>query len=311
MNNQESKNYWSLKTWLNDTGVLRDVKTWLAFLLAFALAVVSNGLIDEFSWQSLLSIGVSLGAIGTYFSIKIITNEFTERGAYDETTNNKNLSEALDKQAELSRSVNPSQAYEILEKYNKDKHALLRQEKYDDLKSKYEEQIKRNTLLIENAKLRNPRWFQFVSKRYIRSLKKMNKKTEKRLKSLNPKSVYVKYDPIDLSHLRTSNIQLKEDKLTEAERFKLTPQRKVRRDMGRTNLIKTFFFISFQGAIIAQITSWRDFIIFVALMSLTLSSTAVFAYLSTRRYANENYIHILNDKNHKLQWLIEQQKSAT
>lgn len=307
MNNQ-NKNYWSLKTWLNDTNLLRDVKTWLAFLLAYALAVVSNGLIDEFNWQSMLSIGVSLGAVGTYFSIKIITNEFTERGAFDETTNNASLTQALDKQKELSQKIDPSQAYDILDGYNKSKHEVLQKEKLDELKSKYEEQIKRNMLLIENSKLRNPRWFNFITQRYIRKLKTLNKKTDKRLKSLNPKTVYVKYDPIDLTHLRTSNIQLKDDKLTEAQRFKMTPQRKIRRDMGRTNFIKTFFFISFQGAVLAQITSWRDFFVFIALMSLTLASTAVFAYLSTRRYANENFIHILNDKNQKLQWLIDNQK---
>jgi len=44
-------------------------------------------------------------------------------------------------------------------------------------------------------------------------------------------------------------------------------------------------------------------------MSLTLGATAITSYVNTRRYANMNYISILDEKIEKLQWLIKEQQT--
>lgn len=308
MNN---KKYWSLQSLLRDSNLVRDIKTVVSFLLAYALAVISNGLIEEFTPASLISVAVGLGAIGTYFAIRIITNEFTERGTIDEEIENDDLKNKLQEQRELSQQIHATKAYDVLDKYNKDKYEELKKEKFNHQKYVLEESIKRISTQIENFNMRAIKFFDFVNKRAVSRLKKKLKKKKKQLDKLSLANTIVKYDPVELSHLRVSNYQKEEERFSEAQRYRITPQNKVRRRMNTTNFVKTFFFISFQGAVIAQIASWRDFLIFLGLMTLTLVSTAIVAYVSTRRYASMNYIHIIDEKIQKLKWLIEQQSLDT
>ena len=165
--NPETKNRFSLKYILNDTTLIRDIKTVASFLLAYAVAVVSNGLIDGFTPAALISIAVTLGAFGTFFAIRIVTNEFTDRGMYDEEASNKDLQERIIKQKQLSAEVKSSLAYDVLLEYNKDKLEMLKKQKYQDLKSKYELEVKRIASLIEHTKItRNLNWFNRINKFY-------------------------------------------------------------------------------------------------------------------------------------------------
>lgn len=305
------KNVWSIKALLNDSNLIRDAKTILALLLAYGLAVISNGLIEEFNPNSLVSIAVGIGAVGTYISIRIVTNEFTDRGAFDEEESNVELQELLNKQRELSKQLNANKAYDHLDKYNKDRHKLLRKEKHNTLKLNYEEEIKRYELLIKNAHLRNHRWFNFLTTRHIRLLNRKLKRNKKRLQNLSP-NIYVKYEPLELDHLRTHGLIKRDENQSQAKRFKQNPQTKVRQRMATTNFIKTFFFISLQGAVIAQVTSWVEFFIFLAMMTLTLLFTALGSYVYTRKETRENYVNVIRDKNDMLIYLIkfQQNKSA-
>jgi hypothetical protein len=300
----------NLKKILNDVNLVRDIKTIIAFLFAYAIAVISNGLIENFSPAALVSITVTLGALGTFFAIRIITNEFTDRGMFDEEESNENLKQRLSKQMELSTQIKSTVAYDILTQYNKDKYDYLKKVKYNDLKQKYELEIKRYTTMIENAKLiRTLKWFNVINKHYISRLERLKIKITNKLAKLSQNDIYVKYQPVELNHLKLSNVASDEDKYNEAQRFSITPQKKVRQRSATTNFVKTFFFVGFQGAAIAQITSWVEFIIFLVLMSLTLGATAITSYVNTRRYANMNYISILDEKIEKLQWLIKEQQT--
>jgi len=163
----------NLKKILNDVNLVRDIKTIIAFLFAYAIAVISNGLIENFSPAALVSITVTLGALGTFFAIRIITNEFnefTDRGMFDEEESNDSLKQRLSKQMELSTQIKSTVAYDILTQYNKDKYDYLKKVKYNDLKQKYELEIKRYTTMIENAKLiRTLKWFNVINKHYMRT----------------------------------------------------------------------------------------------------------------------------------------------
>ena len=299
---------WNLKALLNDTNLIRDLKTLISFLLAYVIAVVSNGLIEDFSPATLFALTTGLGAFGTFFAIKIITNEFTDRGMFDEEENNEEHKKNLAEQRRLSVQIQSATAYDILVAYNKQKHGYLKKVRYEELKNKYELEVKRVETLIEHAKItRKLRWWNWLNKQYINKLNARKRNVSKKIKKLSMNDIYVKYEPVQLSHLKLSNVHEEEDKFNEAQRFRMTPQKKVRKKMTTTNFIKTFFFVSFQGAVIATITSWTQFIIFLGLMTLTLSSTAVFAYVSTRRYASMNYVSILDEKIEKLKWLITEQ----
>ena len=299
---------WNLKALLNDTNLIRDLKTLISFLLAYVIAVVSNGLIEDFSPATLFALTTGLGAFGTFFAIKIITNEFTDRGMFDEEEGNEELKKNLAEQRRLSVQIQSATAYDILVAYNKQKHDYLKKVRYEELKNKYELEVKRVETLIEHAKItRKLRWWNWLNKQYISKLNARKRNVSKKIKKLSMNDIYVKYEPVQLSHLKLSNVHEEEDKFNEAQRFRMTPQKKVRKKMTTTNFIKTFFFVSFQGAVIATITSWTQFIIFLGLMTLTLSSTAVFAYVSTRRYASMNYVSILDEKIEKLKWLITEQ----
>ena len=303
MNNKK----WSLDYLLSDTNLIRDLKSIFAFLLAYAVAVISNGLIEEFTPALLISLSVALGTFGTFFALKIITNEFTERGAIDEEENNEELKSLLQKQIELSNSIENLSAYDILNEYNKDKFKMRKQEKFDELKNKLEISVKKYEILIDNAKIQDLRWFRFVNRRYLRILKKKHKKMQIKLKKLSLNDVRLYFEPIKLEYLKSTNFQKEDEKYTEAKRFKLTPQNKIRKQMSKTNFIKTFFFIGFQGAALAQITSWTEFFVFIVLMTLTLVSTALWAYITVRRYSAKNYTLILKEKIEKLNWIIKEQ----
>lgn len=299
---------WNLKEILNNTNLVRDVKTAVSFLLAYVIAVVSNGLIQDFTPATIFALTTGLGAFGTFFAIKIITNEFTDRGMFDEEETNKELQDRLAEQRKLSTNIQSAKAYDILLAYNKDKQSYLKKQKFEELKNKLELDVKRLETLIEHAKItRKLKWSNVLNRYYMSKLYARKKNVSKKLKKLSLNDIYVKYTPVQLAHLKLSNVHDEEDKYNEAERFRLTPQKKVRKRMTITNFVKTFFFVSFQGAVIATVTSWTEFIIFLGLMTLTLTSTAVFAYVSTRRYASMNYISILDEKIEKLKWLITQQ----
>jgi len=298
---------WNLKYILTDTNLLRDIKTIASFLLAYAVAVVSNGLIDGFSPAALISVVVGLGAFGTFFAIRIITNEFTDRGMFDEEINNEDLKRRLARQRELSAMLISSQAYDILTKYNQDKLEYLKKVRYNELKDKYTLEIKRLESVIEHAKMtRKLKWFNRINKWYVSKLYARKRKVGKKLANLSISNVDVRYKPITLQQLRVANVQDGEDKFNEAQRFSVTPQKKVRSQMAVTNFVKTFFFVGFQGAAIATVTSWTEFLIFLVLITLTLSTTALSSYVGVRRYANFNYISILDEKIEKLVWLIKE-----
>lgn len=307
----------NLKKLLNDSNLVRDIKTVVSFLLAYVIAVVSNGLIEDFSPAALISVAVTLGALGTFFAIRIITNEFTERGMFDEEESNERLQELLKKQRTLSSQIKSATAYDVLLEYNKDKRAFLKKEKYHETKNKLELEIKRLETLIEHAKLtRKLKWFNRINKFYMSKLYARKRKVSKKLANLSISNIDVKYTPVELSQLKTANVHTEEDKYSEGKRFRITPQSKIRKQMTTTNFAKTFLIVGFQGAAIAQITSWSQFGIFLVLMTLTLATTAFSSYVGTRRYANMNYVGILEEKVEKIEWLnkevetLEKNKAA-
>lgn len=294
----------NLKKLLNDNNLVRDIKTVVSFLLAYAIAVISNGLIEDFSPAALVSIAVTLGAFGTFFAIRIITNEFTERGMFDEEESNEPLQELLKKQRTLSSQIKSATAYDVLLQYNKDQREFLKKEKYHDIKNKLELEVKRLETVIEHTKMtRQFKWFNRFNKLVLSRLERRKNKVTKKLANLSMNDLLVKYTPVELSQLKTANVHSEEDKYSEGRRFSITPQSKVRRQMAATNFAKTFLIVGFQGAAIAQITSWTQFTIFLVLMTLTLATTAFSSYVGTRRYANMNYIGILEEKVEKIEWL--------
>ena len=310
MNDQENREFkWTLKYLLNDSNLVRDLKTVISFILAYGIAVVSNGLIEGFSLASLISIGVTLGAFGTFFAVRIITNEFTDRGMFDEEEGNKELQELIALQRKLSNQLNVSKSFDILAEYNKEKYEYLKLVKHDSLNRKYTLEIKRIKALIEHAKItRKLKWFNGVNQWYMRRLNARKNKVSKKLANLSVNDIYVKYTPITLEQLRTID-NIEENKIyNEAKRFSLTPQGEVRKKMAVGNFIKTFFFVGFQGAAIATIASWTEFIIFLILMTATLGTTALSSYVSTRRYAKINFVGILDEKIQKIKWLLEEEK---
>ena len=304
MNNAKKFN---LKHILNDSNLIRDIKTVVSFLLAYVIAVVSNGLIEGFSPAALISLAVSLGAFGTFFAIKIVTNEFTDRGMFDEEESNDELKERLADLKKYSAEINSAAAYDVLVVYNKEKFAYLQKAKYDDLKDKYELELKRLDSLLEHAKItRKLKWFNRLNKCYVSRLSSKRRNMAKKLAKLSPNDIFVKYTPVTLQQLRVASVDEKDAKYNESERFNITPQKKIRKKMAITSFIKTFFFVGFQGAAIATIASWTAFFIFLALMTLTLAVTAVTSYVNTRRYAQFNYVPILDEKIEKLKWLIKE-----
>ena len=297
----------NFKQFFNDSSRLRDAKTGVTAVFALLLAIFSNGLINGFSWQSIFSINVGLGGIGTYFALRIIISEFAERAEFDEIDENKELRERLEKQRDLSKQIKSSIAYDILLQDNKNELEGLRKEKLEEKRGRLLEKIKKNELLIENLKLQPVRWFRFIKRSAIPRLERRLARIRKKEAELSLYDVYVKFEGLTLQSLRVVESQRDEEKMTQAARFRQTPKSRTKRQSTLSTLIKAFGFISFNGALVATIESWWEFGWFVTLMVFTLTYTALRSYVTTRRYAQTGYIGILDEKNDKIAWLLKEQ----
>lgn len=298
----------NFKQFFNDSSRLRDAKTGVTAVFALLLAIFSNGLINGFSWQSIFSINVGLGGIGTYFALRIIISEFAERAEFDEIDENKELQERLEKQRDLSKQIKSSIAYDILLQDNKNELEGLRKEKLEEKRGRLLEKIKKNELLIENLKLQPIRWFRFIKRSAIPRLERRLARIRKKEAELSLYDVYVKFEGLTLQSLRVVESQRDEEKMTQAARFRQTPKSRTKRQSTLATLIKAFGFISFNGALVATIESWWEFGWFVTLMVFTLTYTALRSYVTTRRYAQTGYIGILDEKNDKIAWLLKEQE---
>lgn len=301
----------NFKQFFSDSSRLRDAKTGVTVVFALLLAVFSNGLINGFSWQSIFSINVGLGGIGTYFALRIIISEFSERAEYDEIDENENLKKKLEKQKELSTQIRSNLAYDILIEDNKATLEGLRKEKLEEKRGRLLEKIKKNELLLENVKMRPARWFQFLKRQAVPKLERRLRRLRKKEAELSIYDVFVKFEGLTLQSLRVSNSEREEEKMTQAARFRQTPKSRTQRKSMLSTFIKAFGFISFNGALVASIDSWWEFGWFLALMTATLSYTALRSYITTRRYASSGYLGILDEKNDKILWLIEEQKKRS
>lgn len=298
----------NFKQFFNDSSRLRDAKTGITVIFAFLLAVFSNGLVNGFSWESIFSINVGLGGLGTYFALRIIISEFAERAEFDEIDENEELKKRLDLQRNLSKQINSNLAYDILVEDNKNELEGLRKEKLEEKRGRLLEKIKKTELLIENLKLRPMRWFQFIKRSAVPRLERRLARIRKKEADLSIYDVYVKFEGLTLQSLRVAESQRDEEKMTQAARFRQTPKSRTKRKSTFSTFIKAFGFISFNGALVATIDSWWEFGWFVALMASTLTYTALRSYVTTRRYAASGYIGILDEKNDKIEWLLRQQK---
>lgn len=301
----------NFKQFFSDSSRLRDAKTGVTVVFAFLLAVFSNGLINGFSWQSIFSINVGLGGLGTYFALRIIISEFAERAEFDEIDENEKLRQRLDRQRELSQQIKSDVAYDILIEDNKNELAGLRREKLEDKRGRLLEKIKKNELVLENLRIRPTRWFRFIKRSAIPRLERRVARLRKKEAELSIYDVFVRFEGLTLQSLRVAESQRDEEKMTQAARFRQTPKSRTKRKSTLSTFIKAFGFISFNGALVASIESWWEFGWFVALMASTLTYTALRSYVTTRRYAGSGYIGILDEKNDKISWLLEEQKKHT
>lgn len=298
----------NFKQFFNDSSRLRDAKTGVTAVFALLLAIFSNGLINGFSWQSIFSINVGLGGLGTYFALRIIISEFAERAEFDEIDENKELRERLEKQRDLSKQIKSNIAYDILLQDNKNELEVLRKEKLEDKRGRLLEKIKKTELMVENLKLRPVRWFRFIKRSAIPRLERRLARIRKKEAELSLYDVYVKFEGLTLQSLRVVESQRDEEKMTQAARFRQTPKSRTKRQSTFSTLIKAFGFISFNGALVATIESWWEFGWFVVLMVFTLTYTALRSYVTTRRYAQTGYMGILDEKNDKIAWLLKEQE---
>ena len=299
------------KRFFSDPNRIRDAKTTVTVVFALLLAVISNGLINGFSWQSIFSINVGLGGIGTYFAIRIIVSEFSERAEFDEIDSNKILSDKLNSLRSFSSQIDSSVAYDILLEDNKHTLEGLRKERLEELRGQIFEKIKKLELIIENVKLKPPRWFQFIKKLTLPTLERRLARLRKKEAELSPYDVVVRFEPLTLHSLRVSDSHRGEEKMTQAERFRQTPKNRTQKRSILPSLIKAFGFISFNGAVVAQIDSWWEFVLFVALMAATLTYTALKSYVTTRRYASTGYLGILDEKIDKVKFIISKQPKTS
>lgn len=298
----------NFKQFFNDSTRLRDAKTGITVVFAFLLAVFSNGLINGFSYQSIFSINVGLGGLGTYFALRIIISEFSERAEFDEIDENENLKKRLELQRELSKQIKTDLAYDILAQDNKNELAGLRKEKLEEKRRRLLEEIKKTELIIVNLKLKPMRWFRLIKKTAVPRFERRLSRIRKKEAELSIYDVAVRFEGLTLQSLRVAESQRDEEKMTQAARFRQTPKSRTKRKSTFSTFIKAFGFISFNGALIATIESWWEFTWFVSLMASTLTYTALRSYVTTRRYAQSGYIGILDEKNDKIQWLLREQK---
>ena len=293
------------KIWSERDG-FRDVKTIIVFLFAYLIAVVSNGFIDGFDINTLISLSVGLGTAGIFGAVQTLTNEGASRGYEDAEISDKELTDLILRLKQNTLNIKRDVATDILLEYNRQELESLRKGEFERLKHKYEQAVKVYGNRIDTIRTIGVRWFDFTTKFYIGHLTRKQRKNSKRLSKLNIATIYVKYNPIDIDDIVSLDKE-RTEKLTEQERLRETPKSRTMRIMTKTNLAKTLFFFGLQGAAFASVFGRDGILWFLLIITFTLASTMITSYAMTKRFAHTDYKTRLLEKIGKCEWLIQEQ----
>lgn len=297
---------------------MKDLKTILVFIFAYGIAVVSNGFINEYDFDAFLSLTVGIGTAGLYLAIITITEEGAQRGNQDAKDNDKELRELLQTKREKAQKIDRSIAIDLVAKMNKENLENARARLYEATMAKLQDKRKTLESKKEIYSLITYKKMNIIGKikRRIKlgKIERQIQKTRFKATRITPANIPVKYEPLEVDDFLVQDQDMKLS-LPEKKRLRMTPVRRTRKKMGRINLVKTIFFYGISGAVYGRITSWSGLFWFLILVTITLAGTMVYAYATTRKYAEEDYKVDLQEAINKLQWFINEQakreKNAT
>ena len=306
------KNHKNLKDIMTDQMLVRDIKTVVVMILALLIGIVTNGVFDGFSVRTIFAITVALSTIGLMASVFMVTNEFTQRGEIEEEENNLKIQEAKKNIYEKGKGLLGIKRFarKIIKRFNKYEITTLREDAFESTVVKYGNKRDKAETKIDNLKLVGVWKFNIIKRLFLywrvkRLNRKLNKYTKK-LSKTNINRIHVAYEPLELDDLIIENPDRKASKLSMKQKFNKTPAKHIRGKMTKTNLVKVIFFVGFQGMIYVGVQSWTEFFIRIAVVLSTLLSTAFFSYVSTRKWSNDVYLPILNEKVSFIEWVHEE-----
>lgn len=295
------------KTWFEGEG-FANFKTGAVFVFALLIAVVSNGFIEGFAVEQLITFAVGLGTMGIYGAVQSLTKEGAARGNDDATEDDEELRALKNDIREKAGKVKREKANTIIHTWNKKNLAIARKSRYDDLTVEYEQMIVVYTNRIDliTSTLRSHHLLRKLLRlHFSRKVLKVKKKQAK----LTPQNVYVKFDFIELDDILALD-NIRNENLTEKQKLKENPTARTVRSMRITNFAKTLFFFGLQGAIYASLFGRSGLLWFVLTITATLVSTLLVAYFVTYKYARGDYKNTLHKKNDYLTRIIAEQDTA-
>jgi hypothetical protein len=303
---QDYKAVGFFKKVFTDKEYMKDLKTITVFLFAYFIAFITNGFINDFEREVLLSFAVGLGTVGIYIAITTVTEEGAQRGNQDAEDTDKELQTLLKEKRDYSKKINRSVVVDILQEYNKQRIKEAKQEAYDKKRQKLERRIEETKARIEILEELGIKWSQVIRKIKRWRFKRQITRTKNQITKLNPLTTPIRFEPLEVDDFVREIPEMNKG-VNEKKRLRETPVTRTRRKMGRMNFVKTLFFYGFQGAVFVSIGSYMALLWFFILITLTLLSTLFMSYASTKKYAETDYKQDISDAINKIKWLLEEQ----
>ena len=297
-------------SFLQDDQFVKDLKSIIIFFLAFLIAFVTNGLVDEFRPDLIWSGTVLLSTIGLYFGIVLVMNEMSTRGYQDKVDTLDELQDIRLKIKEKGRELNHEKAKVVLKNYNTQKVLELQNIAKEKAIQKHQDYIDRFKDRIHAYTLIRLKFYHIFRKiKRWRFTKKITKR-ERKIDKIKKYGVYVKYDYIEFDDLKYSDISRQTKEVSERAKLNDNPIKITNRKMAASNFVKIFIFTGLQGAIYAGITSIWEFLFYLLVVTLTLLTTALLAYTMTSKYTENVHVGRLHDKHDLLCYIVDNQKGV-
>lgn len=304
---QEKVSFGFFKKVFIDKEYMKDLKTITVFLFAYFIAFITNGFINDFEREALISFAVGLGTVGIYLAITTVTEEGAQRGNQDAEDTDEELKNLLKKKRDRGKKINRIIALEVLHDYNKKRIQDAKKEAYETKIRKFETQIEETKARIEILNELGVKFHQVIRKIKVGHFKQKITRTKNKMTKLSPITMSIKFEALEVDDFVREIPEMNKG-VNEKKRLKETPITRTRRKMGRMNFVKTLFFYGFQGAVFVSIGSYIALLWFFILITLTLLSTLLMSYASTKRYAETDYKQDITDAINKMEWLLEEQE---
>ena len=303
----------SPKYWLAKRELIRDITTGLILTLSFLIAFLSSGFITGWRIDYLLTWSFGISSVGLFVSIRWTRSHFANRGEEDEEKENENLVKIKDEIKKRSKKHNRVELQKALKAFNIENYQALLDDSYENITKKLDEKIlalQADIDALNTVTISIYRFFKLAIHTARKKIKtRRHAKFELKKRKLSKSTLFVDYKFVKLEHLFRTEQYDKTDRMSRIQRYTTTPAQHSKRYGGKTDYLKVFMFIGFNGAVMASIGNPLQMFLYAIFLVSTILVTALVSYVFTRNWSKEIYTRLLEDKLKDIDYILSKIES--